>query len=99
MTESNVRGGQGARPCHHDRQWLARGRRYGARVRQALRTAVAGSGEQAAAPCCSAPRSLPREYVERQEGRDDEVGHVDELADLEIDRHAAERIRLLTGVA
>src|SRR5580704_12880111 len=37
--------------------------------------------------------------VERQEGADDEVRHVDQLAQFQIDRNTADRIGLLTGPA
>ena len=44
-------------------------------------------------------RQLALEDVQRQEGRDHEVRHVDELADLEVDGHAADRVGLLAGPA
>src|SRR5213593_441690 len=39
------------------------------------------------------------EDVEGQEGGDDDVGQIDDLAHLEVDGHAADGVGLLTGVA
>jgi hypothetical protein len=43
------------------------------------------------------PGALPAEDIQRQECRHDQVGHVDHLAHLQVDRHAGEGVAREAG--